>query len=502
MKDKLFKLFKEKLLELRHINSTLAVLSWDQEVYMPQKGADLRAKTIANLSRLLHEKFISKEFSAILIKIKKINDSNGLSRKEAAIFREIWREFSREKKLPADFVEELAETCSKAQSVWAEARKKSNFSIFQFYLEKIVELKRKEAEFVGYKKSPYDALIDAYEPDITSEEISIIFFELKNFLVDFIQKAKKSKVKIDTKILKGKFSTEKQKKFNEFMARKIGFDFGSGRLDISTHPFTTSFNTNDVRITTRYDESNIFCSIFSTIHEIGHALYEQGIASENFGTPLGEAISLGIHESQSRVWEKIIGQSREFWKYFYPKLRKEFPIPFKNIKPDEFYKAINGIEPSLIRTEADELTYNLHIILRFEIEKELIEGSIEVKDLPKIWNSKMMEYLGIKVSNDANGVLQDIHWSGGSIGYFPTYTLGNLYAAQLFAAAKNDLKSLEKDIALGKFDNFKKWLNNNVHVHGKFYSANELIKQISGKSLSSQYFIDYISKKYKKIYEL
>ncbi|MCK9379315.1 MAG: carboxypeptidase M32 [Candidatus Moranbacteria bacterium] len=502
MKNKVFKEFREKLLELWHLNSALAVLSWDQEVNMPENGADLRAKTIASLAGLLHGKFVSKEFSTVINKVKKFSDNGELNKKETAIFREVWREFSREEKLSSEFVEELAELCSKSQSVWSEARKKSNFKIFQPYLEKIVELKRKEAKFVGYEKSPYDALIDTYEPGMTSEELSVIFYELKIFLVDILQKIKKSKKKIDARKLKGNFPIEKQEKLNKFIAEKMGFNFESGRMDISTHPFTTNFHPDDVRITTRYDEKNLFYSVLSTIHETGHALYEQGIEMKNFGTPLGESISLGIHESQSRIWEKNIGQSQEFWKCFYPDLKKNFPDVFRKLKLVELYEVINEVKPSSIRTEADELTYNLHIILRFEIEKELIEGSIEVADLPKIWNSKMKEYLGIKILKDSQGILQDVHWSGGSIGYFPTYTLGNLYAAQLYAKIKKDIPDLKKEIENGNFENILAWLRKNIHTHGKLYTADELIRKITGETLSSKYFMDYINNKYGKIYEL
>lgn len=501
-KKELFSELKIRLSELSHIGSAMAVLSWDQEVNMPKKGAEFRAKTLSNLAGILHEKFVSKEFEKLLQEIKKLEKNKKLDRDEAIIFAETWKQFSRSKKLSAAFVMELAEVCSNGQSVWAEARKKSDFKMFLPYLEKIVKLKRKEAELVGYKKSPYDALLDEYEPQMTSEEVSIIFYELKNFLVDLLKKIKKSKVKINPAILQGKFPIEKQKKFNEFVASKMGFDFEAGRMDESTHPFETSFNPEDVRITTRFKENDLFYSLSSIIHETGHALYEQGLLSENFGTPLGESISHGIHESQSRIWEKIVGQNINFWKYFYPKLKKEFPKPFNNVSLDEFYKNINYVKPSLIRTESDEVTYNLHIILRFEIEKDLIEGTIEAKDLPKIWNSKFKEYFGINVPNDASGVLQDVHWSGGGIGYFPTYALGNLYSAQIFNAANRDILNLEKEFAKGNFQHFRNWLKNNIHIHGKTYSANGLMKEITGEELNSKYFIDYITNKYTKIYDL
>ena len=502
MKKELFDELKEKLLELAHIGSATAVLSWDQEVNMPEGGAKFRAETLSSLAGIYHEKFTSIEFEKLLKKIRKLEKNKELTIEESITFNETWRQFSRSKKLPSDFVRELTKVCSNAQSVWAEARKKSDFNMFLPYLEKIVALKRKEAEMVGFKNTPYDALLDEFEPQMTTEEISIIFFELKKSLVDLLRKIKKSRVKIDPAILQGKFPIEKQKKFNEFVIGKMGFNFDFGRLDTSIHPFSTSFSPEDARITTRYDEKDFFYSLSSVIHETGHALYEQGLLSENFGTPLGESISHGMHESQSRIWEKIIGQSIYFWKYFYPKLKKEFPAPFDNISLDDFYKNINNVKPSLIRTESDEVTYNLHIILRFEIEKDLIEGTIEARDLPRIWNDKMKEYLGVHVPNDAVGVLQDVHWSCGYFGYLPTYALGNLYSAQIFHAAQRDILNLEKEIAAGKMEHFREWLRSSIHIHGKTYSANGLLKQLTGEELNSKYFIDYISNKYNDIYEL
>lgn len=495
-----FNEFKNKLIEIRRLQSAVALLHWDQQVYMPSGGVDERAKTIAALTGLIHQKFVSEDFEKTLLVFKKKQPK--LNSKQKAIVREVWRDFSREKKLPQKFVEELAQAASIGHNIWKEARKKSNFNLFAPQLKKIVSLKRKEAEYVGYKSSPYDALLDVYEPGITSEEISIIFFELKSFLIPFIQKIKNSSVKINPNQIKGNFEIEKQKNISKFFAQKIGFDFGKGRLDESTHPFCTNFHPCDVRITTRFSKRDIMYCLSSVIHEMGHALYDQGILPENFGTPLGESISLGIHESQSRLWEKIIGQSRYFWTYFYPLLRKEFPNPFKKVSFDEFYRIINIVKPNFIRTESDEVTYNLHIVLRFEIEKELIEGSIDVADLPEIWNQKVEEYLGLKVKKNALGVLQDVHWSEGLFGYFPTYTLGNLYAAQFYVTAKRDISDLEKKISLGQFSPLIDWLRSKIHMHGKFYTAETLVRNVTGEGLSAKYFTDYLTEKYKDIYNL
>jgi carboxypeptidase Taq len=493
---------REKLQEIYHLGSTLQVLHWDMEVFMPPKGAASRAKTIANLSGILHEKFISKEFAALLQKAKEKFDAGKLDDEESAIVRELWREYERQKKLPLAFVKEMSQICSEGHNIWIKAREKSDFGIFLPVLKKIVALKRREAELVGFKKSPYDALLDTYEPGATSEDISMIFEELKNFLVPFLKKIAKAKGKVDPNILKGNFPVEQQKKFDEEVAKKLGFDFEAGRLDTSVHPFSSGFHPRDVRITTRYRKNDLFDSFFGVIHETGHALYEQGLNENHFGTPLGESISHGIHESQSRMWENTVARSNNFWKYFFPKLQKQFPEPFLKVKFEDFYRAINFVEPSLIRVEADEVTYSLHIILRFEIEKELIEGSIEVEDLPEIWNAKMKEYFGIKVSNDSMGVLQDTHWSGGGIGYFPSYTLGNLYAAQFYNTAKKDLINLEKEIASGEFGHLREWLRKKIHIHGKMYSADGLVREVTGELLTSQYFIDYLKKKYGKIYKI
>ena len=361
-----------------------------------------------------------------------------------------------------------------------------------------MKLKRREAVYVGYKKSPYDALLDVCEPGMDSEQALQILNDLKDFLTPFLKEIKDSQKKINPKILEGNFPLDRQAVFNEMVVSKMGFDMDSGRIDKTTHPFADGLHPNDVRITTRYRLNDVMYSLGSIIHEAGHGIYEQGLPADDFGTPLSESVSLGIHESQSRMWENIIGKSKPFWKYFYPKLQKEFSEPFKGVTLDNFLQVINRVTPSLIRTEADEVTYNLHIILRFEIEKEMIEGSIELKDLPKIWKSKMKEYFGIDVPSDELGVLQDVHWSAGLIGYFPTYSFGNLYSAQFFSAMKKDIPDIDKKMAKGDFLEIKNWLNKKIHTHGKTYKAGELVEKVTGERLNSRYFIEYLKEKYKK----
>jgi carboxypeptidase Taq len=519
-------LLKKRLKESAYISSTLALLHWDQEVLMPSKGINLRSQTIAHMSGLAHSHFLEINKDGLLTDLKKVHEARRTSTRrrtnqnqtvaqavardqtqDQTIVLETWKSYERAIKLPENFIKELAETQSKSNSVWAEARARNDFSAFCPWLEKIIILKRKEAELVGFTKSPYDALIDVYEPGMTAETLSIIFAELKMFLVEFLEKIKKSeksandrKKPISFHNFHGNFPADKQMAFSKMVAAKIGFDLDAGRIDLSAHPFTTNFHSQDVRFTTHIDEHNIMPALSATIHEAGHALYEQGLPQEHFGTPLAESISLGIHESQSRFWENCIGKSQEFWQYFYPALIKEFPKPFGEISIDTFYRSINQVKPSLIRIEADEVTYNLHIIIRFEIEKALIEGSIEAKDLPAIWRSKMKEYLGIDVPSDSLGVLQDTHWAQGLIGYFPTYTLGNLYSAQFFAKMMIDIPDLKKQISRGEFRAIFTWLRNHIHTHGKIHTADSIVQAVTGEPLTSQYFIEYLREKFSKIY--
>ncbi len=493
---------RERLTEISHLISALALLGWDQEVYMPKKGAEARSGAIARLSSLAHNAVVALDEDGLLTALKKELDNDHLKGKNAIIVAETWRSFEREKKLPEHFVRELAQTTSRAQGVWAEARQNNNFKLFLPWLAKIIKLKRQEAEYIGYRNSPYDALIDGYEPGMTAEEAWKILTDLKDFLTPFLKKIQVAKGKIKLKSLKGKFPLDQQVAFNRSVVEKIGFDFEAGRIDTTTHPFASGLHPLDVRITTRYRESDFLYSFGSIIHEAGHGLYEQGLPAEHFGTPLAESISLGIHESQSRMWENIVGKSKSFWRYFYPKLQKVFPLPFKKISLEEFYRSINAVTPSLIRTEADEVTYNLHVILRFELEKEMIEGTIDLKDLPQIWKNKMRDYFGITVPNDSFGVLQDVHWSAGLFGYFPTYSFGNLYSAQFFAALHRAIPDLETKMAQGQFTEIREWLRTHIHRHGKAYTASQLVKKVTGEDLTSAYFIDYLKDKYGKIYSL
>jgi carboxypeptidase Taq len=501
-KEPAVKELKARLKKVANLASVIAVLDWDQSVNMPTKATNARGESLSELSSIVHAKFLAINEDNLLTELKKLCDDKKIKGKDSIVVYETWRDYSRATKLPDEFIRERATLTTKAHEVWSEAREKNNFKLFLPYLTKIITLKQKEAEYIGYTETPYDALLDVYEPGMKTEEATKILNDLKDFLIPFLKKIKQSKVKISSKKTQGVFPIEKQVEFNKFIASKIGFDFNAGRLDISTHPFTTTFHTNDVRITTRYKKSDVLYSLGSTIHETGHGLYEQGLLEEHFGTALSEAISLGIHESQSRLWERIIGGGKPFWKYFYPRLQKEFPTPFKTLPFNEFYPILNEVKPSHIRTEADEVTYNLHIIIRFEIEKELLEGSLNPKDLPLVWSSKVKEYLGINVPTDTLGVLQDVHWAAGLFGYFPTYTFGNLYSAQFFSTMKKEIPTLAKDFEKGDFSKAKNWLRKNIHQHGKTYTASTLVKRVTGEELNSSHFTKYLEEKYKDIYKL
>lgn len=496
MKSRPIDTLKERLVEIAHLSSAGAVLGWDQEVYMPEKGVEARAAASAAISGIAHEKIVNLDADGVLTRLQKQVQAKKLRGKNGAIVRETLRSYERLRKLPEAFVRELTETAAKSHHAWVLSRTNNDFKTFLPWLTKIVELKRRQAAYIGYKDSPYDALLEGYEPGMTTKEASVILADLKDFLVPFLKKVRRAQPKVDTKLLRGDFPIDKQLTFDTHIATRMGFDLHAGRIDRSVHPFTTTFHPCDVRITTRYREHDLLYSIGSTIHETGHALYEQGLPSEQFGTPLAEAVSFGIHESQSRLWENNIGKSRAFWKYFYPRLQAQFPKPFKNIPLRTFLEILNHVRPSLIRTEADEVTYNLHIIVRFEIEKEMIEGTIDLRDLPAIWNAKMKEYLGVTVPNDALGVLQDTHWSQGEIGYFPTYALGNLYAAQLYNTMRRDIPTLSRAIAKGRLAVPREWLRNKVHQHGKLYTAADLLKRVTGEYPTSAYFIAYLKEKY------
>lgn len=494
-----------RLLEIKRIQSAASVLSWDQETYMPAGGGAARAEQIATLEGLAHERLVSPQIESLLAEW--VDPTSGQAadtwdEPSRSLLREIWRDFRRAKKLPSDFVIRLSRECSLAQQAWVTARAESRFAKFLPSLNTILGLKCEEAQYLGYQDSPYDALLDTYEPGATVGQLTPLFAQLRARLVPLLKRVQASTVSIDDSCLHYAFDHTKQIEFGRLVLVAMGYDFERGRLDLSAHPFTTSFHPTDVRVTTRVFEKDLPSCLFSCIHEGGHGLYDQGLDPRYYGSPLGESVSLGFHESQSRLWENCVGRSRAFWHCFYPLLQQTFPQQLAGVSVNQFYAAINRVTPSLIRVEADELTYNLHIMLRVEIEQALIEGRAHPKDLPTLWNDSMQAYLGITPPQDAEGVLQDVHWSMGAFGYFPTYTLGNLYSVQFFEQAKLEVPQLEENIAAGQLIPLRQWLEQKIHRWGRMFTPDHLARRVTGNGVSPEPFLRYLETKYGELYRL
>lgn len=500
---------RSELLEIQRINSAASVLSWDQETHMPAGGGVARAEQIATLQGIAHKRLVSPDMQQLLARGVDLETGHPLDddgelwdESSQSLLREVWRDYSRAKKLPSDFVVTLSRECSLAQQVWAEAKEENTFADFLPNLRTIVSLKRKEADYLGYQDSPYNALLDVYEPGSTIAGLRPLFAQLKARLVPLLKRIQNSPTQLDDTILFHAYDTARQLEFGRLVLIAMGYDFERGRLDLSAHPFTTSFHPTDVRVTTRVHEHDLASCLFSCIHEGGHGLYDQGLDSQYYGTPLGESVSLGIHESQSRMWENCVGRSRAFWRFFYPILQQTFHHQLRAVDMEHFYAAINRVKPSMIRVEADELTYNLHIMLRFEIEQDLIEGRTKPEELPEIWNAKMHDYLGITPHTDAEGVLQDVHWSFGAFGYFPTYTLGNLYAVQFYEQARQEIPHLEDEIAAGQLMVLRRWLGQKIHRWGRMFTPDRLAQRVTGTSISPEPFLHYVERKYGELYRL
>ncbi len=502
MKSQVEKYYKElhKLSYHTHLLSGISgLISWDQETVMPEDAAVIRGEQLEALSGVIHEAKTSPQFKAALSKLIDIETGkivvDGLSKEQTAAVL-VWRhDYRQEVALPKKFVEDFAKLTSQAIIAWGHAKKENAYQTFAPYLDRIVAMNRQKADYLGFKEHPYDALLDCFEPGMTTKQVDVLFTELKKFLIPLIKKISEKKLPDDS-FLYGKFPPAKQLAFGKTLLDGIGYEMSKGRLDLSAHPFSSACHPTDSRITTRIHESSLMSNISAILHEGGHALYEMGLPVKHYGSPLAEALSLGIHESQSRFFETRIGLSKPFWEHFLPPLKKTFKGKLEDVSLDKFYKAINRVEPSLIRIEADEVTYNLHIILRFELEKALIEGSLKVRDVPNAWNAKMKELLGVVPKNNSEGCLQDIHWSMGAFGYFPTYALGNIYASHLFLGFQNDNPDWEKKLANGNLLFIKEWLKKHVYDHGRQFNAEELLKNASKKTLSSKAYIQYITDKY------
>ena len=487
--------------ETSYLESMRNLLGWDQRTQMPSKGHSHRASQLANMAKFIHARRTDPQIGEMLSAAEGTQLLADPRSVEAVNVREWRRAYDRAVKIPEKLAVELARVGAEAETVWQEARPKNDWTSFKSYLQRIVALKREEAESLGYSNEPYDALLDDYEPGETARALEPLLAELRNGLVDLLGRIEGSSQKPNTTFLHQDFPPYDQEVFARKVVKRIGYDFEAGRLDPTAHPFSVDIGPGDVRITTRYDTGFLNTGVFGAIHEAGHAIYQQGLLAEHWGTPMGQAISLGIHESQSRLWENLVGRSLSFWKHFYPMAQKHFSA-LQDVTVEVFHLAINAVRPSLIRTEADEVTYNLHILLRFELELALLREDLEVESLPEAWNEKMKTYLGLTPPDFSSGVMQDIHWAIGAMGYFPTYTLGNLYAAQLFKTAAKELGNLDERMSTGEFGPLLEWLRRKIHVQGSRYLPRDLIREATGEDLDPNHLIDYLETKYVALYGL
>ena len=492
----LYSEYVTKMQQIADVKYAAAVLQWDQETYLPHKGNAFRGRQIATLTEIAHQQFATEKMGSLLQELLSKND---LAEKQKRNVQLSFDDYNRARKFTGDFVRNMSETVHKSFHAWIAARKENSFASFQQPLDELIQLKKQEADILGYEGHAYNALMNDFDKGLTVAIVDKVFEDLKpqlTRLLDFI----KSKPQVEDTFLHQHFDKDTQWKLGLEILKRMQFDFEAGRQDISEHPFTINFNNADVRVTTRIDEQDFTNMTWSCIHEGGHALYEQGLPGDEYGLPLGEYCSLSIHESQSRLWENNIGRALPFWQHNFSLVQAFFKKQLGTISLTRFYKAINRVTPSLIRTEADELTYHFHVMIRYEIEKKLIEGSIGTKDIPAYWNEHYKTYLGITVPDDKKGCLQDVHWSHGSFGYFATYSLGSLYAAQLYAALSTENVSVEKEIAAGSNSDVLQWLQKNIYQYGRYYTSEELCKKATGETLNSTHFIRYATKKYTDIY--
>lgn len=493
----LYQQYKDRLQRIADIKYAAAVLQWDQETYMPPKGALIRGRQVATLSEVAHEEFTSQLTGDLLTALQDDEQLNDRKRQNVALSK---YDYEKSRKLPSPFVRKMSEAVNKSFHAWIQARKENDFKLFEQPLQDIIDLKKQEADLLGYEEHPYDALMNDYDHGLNVKSTDALFSSLKPELLRIINRINQApQVKDD--FLHKHFNKDLQWQTGIDMLKWMGYNFEAGRQDISEHPFTINFSNSDVRVTTRIDENDFANMLWSCIHEGGHALYEQGLPEDEYGLPLGEYCSLSIHESQSRLWENNLGRSHAFWQYHFPALQKNFAAQLGKIDVDTFFKGINKVAPSLIRTEADELTYHFHVMIRYEIEKQLIDGTIAAKDIPAIWNESYHKYLGVKVPDQRRGCLQDVHWSHGSFGYFATYSIGSLYAAQMHAAILVKYPSLIKEMTEGNVANVSSWLQQHIYPHGRYYTSGDLCQKATGQPLSSNFFINYATKKYQRIYE-
>ncbi|CAM3519473.1 carboxypeptidase M32 [Marinicrinis lubricantis] len=494
--------FKQYVHTMKSYEEAVGVLYYDLRTQAPKKAGEGRSDVLGLLSTELFKMQISDTIGDMLNQLSEPEIHKQLDSIELKLIEELKKDYERSKKIPTELYQEYVTLTSKAESVWEDAKEQSDFAMFQPYLEKIVQFNRKFVELWGYEGHPYNTLLDMYEPGLNVDTLDRVFGEIRAKAVPLVSAIAESPHQPDEAFLNRPFDKQKQREFSEYILKEMGFDFEAGRMDESAHPFATGLNLGDVRITTRFVPNDITFSLFSSIHEGGHALYEQNISPDLAGTLLCTGTTMAIHESQSRYWENKVGRSFAFWKRYFIDLQKLFPETLEGVSVEQFYRAMNVSRPSLIRIEADELTYNLHIMIRYELEKALIGGDLAVADLPAAWNDKYKEYLGVVPGNDGEGVLQDVHWAGGSFGYFPSYSLGNMYAAQFMHTMKKEMPDYENIIEAGELQKLKAWLTDKVYRHGKMKTPSELVMDITGEELNPKYLTDYLEQKYKEIYRL
>ena len=488
---------KSILKTVSDLKASSAVLQWDQETFMPEGSGASRASQIETLERLAHEMFTGSELADLMEQSSKQRAS--LSADDQRLLEVVEKDLERSRKLPSTHVAEFSRACSLGLNAWRKAREESDFGLFEDALSTIVRLNQEKSELIGFDEHPYDALLDEFEPGMLTSHVDTVFTDLKSRLVPIVKSILDQEAPDDSMLFKS-YDKDKQWDFGMSVIESFGFDMQRGRQDLSAHPFTTSFSIDDVRLTTRVEEEFFPSAFFGTVHECGHGLYEQGIDPKWESTSLADGTSLGMHESQSRFWENQVGRSRAFWNGHYADLQKTFSENLSAYSLEQFYAAINKVSASLIRVEADEVTYNLHVMLRFDIEKQLISGDLSVKDLPEFWNETMASYLGLRPENDSEGCLQDIHWSMGAFGYFPTYTLGTLMSSQLTSAMEAELGDLSILVEKKEFLTILNWLRTHIHSFGRSKSANQILRDISGEELTADHWLKYIESKYRQLY--
>jgi len=500
--DNKFDELKTRLAQIHDLNKAAGVLSWDQRTIMPARGARVRAEQLATLGQVAHEKFSAPEVGRLLEALRPYEDSLPYDSDAASLIRVTRRDWEKARRVPGELRAQMARTASLANGAWVEARQQSDFALFAPHLQKNIDLKHRYVECYDEVENPYDVLLDDYEPEMTTAEVSRVFDELKRHLVPLIAAVAERGRPVDDSGLRGHFPADQQRAFVTGIISRFGFQPDSWRLDPTVHPFASNSATTDIRITTRYYDDTIGPALFGSMHECGHGLYENGISPLLERTPLCRGVSLGLHESQSRLWENLVGRSRPFWRHFFPSLQAAFPEPFAALDLETFYRAINKVQPSFIRVEADEATYNLHVILRFELEQEIMAGRLPVADLPAAWNARMRDYLGVTVPDDAHGVLQDVHWSSGYLGYFPTYSLGNIISCQIWEKAAAALPGLYNQFEQGEFQPLREWLREALYRHGRKFTPAETLQRVVGGPIDVGPYVRYLTSKLTEIYSL